>query len=75
MPPSGDTDRALADFEQAAKFAPQNSIAYYNRGLAYRDKHEIDRAIANFDEAIKNNPSYAAAYYNRGNALEFKTRL
>jgi len=72
MPPRATSTGALADSTRAVKVDGRNALAFYNRGLALRDKNDLDRAIQSFDQAIKLNPNYAAAYYNRGNALEFK---
>ena len=47
---------------------PKDSLAYNNRGLAYRNKGETDAAINNYDQAILISPDFALAYYNRGNA-------
>ena len=48
----GETDHAIADFDQAIQIAPKDSLAYNNRGLAYRNKGETDQAINNYDQAI-----------------------
>ena len=46
--------------------------AFYNRGLAWRNKGDLDRAVADFDQAIKLDPKYVAALYNRGNVFFVK---
>jgi tetratricopeptide (TPR) repeat protein len=70
--PMGNSDKAIADYEQALKLQPDYAKAYYNRGLAYYRKGDYDRAIADFTQALKLQPDYATAYYNRGNAYYSK---
>ena len=62
----GDQQRALADFSEAIRLAPDNPFPYYNRGNAYYDRKEYARALADFDAAIERGPELALAYYNRG---------
>ena len=49
----GDTDRAIADFDQAIKLDPKDAIALNNRGFAWRIKGDIARAAADYEQAIK----------------------
>ncbi|HML13461.1 MAG TPA: tetratricopeptide repeat protein [Xanthobacteraceae bacterium] len=44
--------------------------AHYNRGNAYRNKHDAAHAIADYDEAIRYNPAMAVAFGNRGGAYQ-----
>src|SRR6478735_3680600 len=44
----GDTDRAIADYNEALRLDPKNSKAYNNRGDIYWRKGENDRAIADY---------------------------
>ena len=62
----GDSARAIADFDQAIRLDPKDSLAFHNRGLAYRSKGDLAHAIADFDESIRIDPKFARAYYNRG---------
>ena len=64
----GDTDRALADFDQAIKLDPKDALAYSNRGFAWRTKGDMARAAADYEQAIKLDAGNASAFYNRGNA-------
>ncbi|MGB7125369.1 MAG: tetratricopeptide repeat protein [Methylovirgula sp.] len=51
------------------------SVAYNNRGNAYRAKGDFDRAIADFNDAIGLDPNLPTVYYNRGNAYDDKGEL
>jgi tetratricopeptide (TPR) repeat protein len=46
-------DRAIADLNEAIKLAPNETIAYNNRGLIHYSKGNSDRAIADFNQAIQ----------------------
>ena len=58
----------IEDFDHAILLNPARSVAFNNRGLAYRSKGETYSAITNYEQAIPLNPEFALAYYNRGNA-------
>jgi tetratricopeptide (TPR) repeat protein len=45
---------------------PGEPVAYYNRGLIYKDRAAYDLAIADFTAAIHCNPRFADAYNSRG---------
>ena len=47
--------------------SPHKARPYYNRGVAYANKHYPDKAILDFNKALEINPYYVSAYYNRGN--------
>jgi tetratricopeptide (TPR) repeat protein len=61
----GDTDHAIADYNEAIRLDPDLAEAYSSRGIAYRAKGDTNRAIADYNEAIRLNPSFAEAYNNR----------
>lgn len=48
------------------------SIAFYNRALAYENKNADERAIADYSEAIRLNPKDAEAHFYRGLARQRK---
>ncbi|MER8864246.1 tetratricopeptide repeat protein [Mesorhizobium sp. M0751] len=62
----GDTDRALADYDNAIALDPDDTDAYNERGLLWLDKGENDNAIRDFDRAIELDPGKAVAFYNKG---------
>ena len=45
-------DRAISDYDQAVKLAPDDTDAINNRGKAWQAKGNLDRAISDFTEAI-----------------------
>jgi tetratricopeptide (TPR) repeat protein len=71
--PPGNSDKAIANYDQALQLKPDWAEAYNNRGAAYDDKGEYDRAIADYDQAIKLKPDSAVVYTNRGNAYADKS--
>lgn len=58
-------DAAIIEINKAIELSPNWADAYYNRGLAYSDKHNYDQAISDYNKAIELNPNYAEAYNNR----------
>lgn len=68
----GDSDRALADFNQAIKLQPKHAFAYFNRGAVYFTKQDYERALADLNQAIKLQPDFALAYLKRGSIYYFK---
>lgn len=65
----GNSDLAIADYDEAILLDPSYAHAYYNRGNVYGDdKGDASRAIADFSDAIRLNPNFVAAYFNRARA-------
>jgi len=73
--PIGDNEQAIADYDQAIALKPDYALAYYNRGIAYRQKGDLDHAIADYDRAIALEPDYTDAYVSRGIAYRQKGDL
>ena len=71
---NGDYDRAIADYNEAIRIAPQANFLT-NRGDAYNKKGDLDRAIADYDRALALNPGFDLAYNNRGAAFRKKGDL
>jgi tetratricopeptide (TPR) repeat protein len=68
----GDTDHAIADYDEAIRVYPNGPMSYISRGFAYGTKGDYDRAIADYSEGIRLNPQYAWAFYYRGLAKQKK---
>jgi tetratricopeptide (TPR) repeat protein len=67
----GDSDRAIADFNETIRLDPKDASAYNSRGIAYNAKGDFDRAIADYNQAVRLDPN-AARYYNRGYSYNAK---
>jgi tetratricopeptide (TPR) repeat protein len=68
-----DTDRALADYDQAIRMMPDFEPAFVARGFVYLfARPDPDRAIADFSEAIRLDPASFAVFYLRGLAWSRK---
>ena len=63
-------DAAIDSYKQALKINPDYADAYYNMGIALKDKGDLEAAIDNYKQALKIKPDYAEAYYSMGNALK-----
>jgi lipoprotein NlpI len=62
-----DSDRALADCNQAIGIDRNLTAAYLNRGNVYLSKSDLDHALADFNQALRLDPKNAWAYAERGN--------
>ena len=69
---SGDTDRAISDFNEAIRLDSEDPTAFNGRAIAYSRKGNTDRAIADYNEAVRLNPQLAGAFNGRGNAYSKK---
>ena len=61
----GEYDIAIADYNEAIRLEPSESIYFNNRGDARRDKGDYKKAIADFDEAIRLDQKCSFPYNNR----------
>jgi len=66
-------EKALADYTQALRLDPNNSVIYKERGDAYSHFGEPDKAISDFNQALRLNPNYSTAYSGRSNAYADKS--
>jgi len=64
----GKLDKAISDYSDAIRLAPNYDAAYNNRGYAYYKQREFAKAIGDYNEAIQLDPNFAIAYKNRGDA-------
>ncbi|MGR3278679.1 tetratricopeptide repeat protein, partial [Acaryochloris marina NIES-2412] len=62
----GRYEEAIASYDKALEFKPDNDQAWYNRGvdLGYLGRYE--EAIASYDKALEIKPDNDQAWYNRG---------
>ncbi len=44
-------EKAIADFNQAIRLDPNDAMAYYNRGLIYRNQGDNQAALSDFQKA------------------------
>ena len=63
----GDTDGAIADFNESARLNPQHHFSFYARASAYYKKQDFEAAAADINTAIRLDPTYTEAYVLRGN--------
>jgi len=74
------TDRSVA-LQQAGRIAtraitidPEQPLAYFVRGLSYREQHEYVMALVEAQKAIEYDPSYANAYVLLASLLYYAGR-
>lgn len=73
---TGDTQNAIASYNQAAQVDPPNAGQYYfNEGAILTNTGKVDDAIAAFDKAIQADPNKPDAYYWKGVDMMGKAKL
>lgn len=60
---------AIASYEQVLKYAPNNTKAWYKRGLSLRQLGLFQEAVLSFNKAIELQGNDADIWYERGIAL------
>ncbi|MHA2055170.1 MAG: tetratricopeptide repeat protein [Candidatus Hodarchaeales archaeon] len=65
----GEFGDAVNYFNKSLNLAPNEKIAYNNRGYCYLGMGELKKAIEDFNNAINLDAEYADAYSNRSRAL------
>jgi tetratricopeptide (TPR) repeat protein len=61
---------AVAAYDQAIRFAPNNAGAYFFKGNALSALRSYEEAVISYDRAIQLSPNVADAYNAKGRALE-----
>ncbi|TRT92225.1 MAG: tetratricopeptide repeat protein [Microcystis aeruginosa Ma_OC_LR_19540900_S633] len=67
---NGDLIGAIASYDQALEFKPDDHEAWYNRGIALGNLGRYEEAIASWDRALEIKPDDHYAWDGRGVALE-----
>ncbi|MGB8367760.1 MAG: tetratricopeptide repeat protein [Limisphaerales bacterium] len=70
----GQTDEAIAQYQQALEIKPNYAAAHGNIGNALVRKGQMDEAIAQYQQALQIDPDYAKVCNNLGNVLLSKGR-
>ncbi|MFZ4639746.1 MAG: tetratricopeptide repeat protein [Nodosilinea sp.] len=65
---SGQSEKALADLNQALEIEPTSAKLYFQRGNLQLDLGDLQGAIEDYSKALELDPNYKDAYLNRGNA-------
>ena len=53
---------AIADYDQALRLNPNNTLAYLGRGIVKAALEQYAAAIADYDQALRLDPNYTLAY-------------
>jgi tetratricopeptide (TPR) repeat protein len=63
---SGDKQGAISAYDLAISINPNDSNAYYNRGILKAELGDKQGAVSDYDRSISLNPNNSSAYNNRG---------
>jgi len=66
----GRPDEAIADFTEAIRIAPDNAVAYSNRGNTYSNTGKLKQAIADYTQAIRLDPANPVRYAKRARVYQ-----
>ena len=59
-------DEAIRHYDEAIALHPEFAQAYYERGMAYRNKENFEKAVEDLTKAIELNPDFIESYTERG---------
>ena len=65
----GETQKALAAFDQALELDPSSAPAHNGRGAVLLSKGEFNQAMEEFNESIRLDKNFSKPYVNRGTAF------
>lgn len=65
-------NESLEQTSQMLKIAPGNALAYFIRGMCYKETGDTNRALSAFQSAIENDRDYYNAYMQAGILLQVK---
>jgi tetratricopeptide (TPR) repeat protein len=63
---NNETDKGLADFDEAVRLDPKGTLAYYHRANLAYGKGQYDRALEDYNVVIQGDPAFDWAYHVRG---------
>ena len=62
----GESDDALAHFQQAVRMDPSHLMAWFYLGLVYEKRGQLDDAVAAYEEVLRTNPLFEPAQMRIG---------
>lgn len=65
-------NEAVEHTAEMLKIAPGNSLAYFIRGMCYKETGDTNRALSSFQSAIENDRDYYNAYMQLGVLFQLK---
>lgn len=63
---TGQSEKAMANFDKAIAAMPNNPSLFYNRGYTYEQMGETEKAAADYNKAIELDSTFFDAAYNLG---------
>ncbi|THB70910.1 MAG: tetratricopeptide repeat protein, partial [Desulfovibrio sp.] len=66
----GDTQAALADFEQALELDPDKAAYWYDRGVLRKESGDLQGALEDLTRAVDLDSSHALAHMERASCLQ-----
>ncbi len=70
----GNWEKALSHLDKAVQHDPENTEAYFKRGVIYQRMEKIDDAIMNYREVVRIDRKHFKAHYNLANLYSFEKK-